>query len=411
MKKSKILAVLSLAVVLCFVCVTTSTFSWFARPQKQRAEKFGWDINYDISQGSGITMKTYSGTRDTYGVLSYPAETASFSATDLEGYGSKYFRTDIINSGTSAQSVSLYLTNATKSSSSGKFFLGVNGPTRTYKEYFNVAAAPTVKTASTVNKKHYYVGFATVNNYTASDYKLHWWNSATQGSGNSNFVALNKTASYTNNIVDIKDGSDSNTEYTTTYQMYYAEIPYDAKNVCVLNSNGNGMGDVSLSSNNTSLIFHYNNAHRHKAHNSGAPAALNTYYSTAETSFNSTDELILSASGARGGSGVSYSSSKTTVASVNSSSGLITRVGTGSANITVTATGVYGDKITATCALTVKASTAAATSISDVPIVTNLKIDRAVDASNPTKVSVYWYIKNDSPTALTYTVDNIYLTL
>lgn len=398
MRKSKKFIVLLLALILCFVCVTTSTFSWFTRPQTQRAEKFGWNINYDISQGNGISMKTYSGSLDQNGKVNYPTESTSYSDSSLSSGGYKYFRTDITNKGSASQSVSLFLTKVAKNGSSGKFFLGVNGPTRTYKEYFGPNIGADEKTTSAINQKNVYVGFNNNQTYVPTAYQVHFWGGTRDGdAGVKAYFNPNKTGNY----------ADS------TYNMTYATIDYDATSVKLRKSDTwYGVDNTDVDTNNTIIHWQKDASNYDSAYTkSGEAAAIKSYYSSAKTYLGSTQVLNLSATGTAGEGGVKYTSSNTAVATVDSKTGVVTRKGVGKTNIKVIATGAYGDTVEATCALEVLANPTAQSSAEDVPIVTNLKIEPAVDASNPTVVSVYWYIKNDGTGALNYTVEDIYMTL
>ena len=181
MKKLKIIVVSLLAVILCVMCVTTSTFSWFTRPQRSQGDHLGLDFNYDISTGTGITMRTYASIDDgkTY-VEKAGREITDFSKTDGLAAGTRVcYRTDIINSGTAPQSVSLYLTKLEfPDDTSGSFYLGVNGPLKTYKNYYGDSSLTSDKRAVTINEKNVYVGFYNANTYTPTDYQIHWWDSA-----------------------------------------------------------------------------------------------------------------------------------------------------------------------------------------------------------------------------------------
>ncbi|MGN1112516.1 MAG: hypothetical protein ACI4RP_04860, partial [Acutalibacteraceae bacterium] len=99
------------------------------------------------------------------------------------------------------------------------------------------------------------------------------------------------------------------------------------------------------------------------------------------------------------GNSIAYSSSDTSVFTVNES-GTITAVAEGTASLTTTITGgEYSDTISGTTTVTVTNPQ------SDVPIVTNIKIN-----GNSTE-SVYWYIKNEGSSDLKYTISDIYLSL
>lgn len=105
---------------------------------------------------------------------------------------------------------------------------------------------------------------------------------------------------------------------------------------------------------------------------------------------------------------INYKYSNTSVATVDPS-GVVTGVKSGTATITVTSTGAYGDTITATCNLTVAAKESNVKT--DIPIITNVKVNGISDVGEATTESIYWYVKNDGSGALTYTIEDVYLTL
>ena len=81
MKKSKIILVTVLTFVLCFMCATSTTFSWFSRPQSQSGDALQWSPSNVVSDGSGLSMVTYESTDGTtYGntpVTSFSGSVAS----------------------------------------------------------------------------------------------------------------------------------------------------------------------------------------------------------------------------------------------------------------------------------------------------------------------------------------------
>ena len=127
MKKSKVLALTVLSVILCLMIMCTSSFSWFTRGT-QTGGYFSWTnddsntaLSYNTSNGSGISMVTYSSPDgNTYGDKEV---TALSNSNGLAAGDRKYYRTDITNSGSTDQSVSLYLSNL-ETSGNGKFYLG-----------------------------------------------------------------------------------------------------------------------------------------------------------------------------------------------------------------------------------------------------------------------------------------------
>ena len=396
MKKSKIIALAVLSVILCLMLICYPSFSWFTRGT-QTGGYFKWSNNssetalsYNTSNGDNITMATYSspdGKTQGDNVATSFSESGGISAGDR-----KYYRTDITNSGNTDQSVSLYLANL-KTGSSGSFYLGVNSPLRTYKNYsYNEIGSNKIK--SEINKKNVYVGFNVDQSYTPSDYRLYYETySGSTGEavvGSSYIGKGNYTASDYNN-------------YKKDYNIAVATVPYDTKTVKLKYSSGyDGYGDAYTITDtlNTIILFHYGSEY-HSAHvMSGKSASINTYYSEAFVGLGEKNKI--SAVGVW--SSVSYKSSNTGIVSVDNS-GNITGVSAGSATVTVTAKGAYGDTISAECVVTVGSQS------NEVPVITNLSIP-AKTGEKDSVVSVYWYIKNDSDSGnLTYTVDDLYISL
>lgn len=107
------------------------------------------------------------------------------------------------------------------------------------------------------------------------------------------------------------------------------------------------------------------------------------------------------------GNSISYSSSSKSVFTVDKN-GVITPVADGTAKLTTTIKGgAYGDTYSVTTKINV---TSPSTDSIDTPIVTNLEIKpKATDG--PTVSKVYWYIKNESSSTITYTLDDVYISL
>ena len=51
MKKSKFTLVIVLGLVLCLLCGTTTTFSWFNRPGVLQGESLSWRGDYNVTNG------------------------------------------------------------------------------------------------------------------------------------------------------------------------------------------------------------------------------------------------------------------------------------------------------------------------------------------------------------------------
>ena len=406
MKKSKIIIVSVLAVILCVMCVTTSTFSWFTRPQTMKGDSLGWKINYDTSVGSGVTMKTYAST-DGGSTYNEAQEITSFSNSSGIGAGDRvWYRTDITNNGASPQSVSLYLSKLTlPENAQGSFNLGVNSPLKTYKSYGSTAASSGEKVASTINEQNVYVA---LHNGEINDLKsrltkgyVHAWSSSGGDSDCnwSNVVDTGKTDSW-----DVGYWSSAQ-----TFRIYAAKVKYTSTNFMLYTNDGwQESAKPSIASQNTIGYFEHGGAgtasnYHVSALSSGQAAGLDTFYSSASVTVGSTVGLAATGKGT-----ITYKSSNTSVATVDPS-GVVTGVKSGRATITVTSTGAYGDTITATCNLTVAAKESNVKT--DVPIITNLKVNGISDVGEATTESIYWYIKNDGSGALTYTIEDVYLTL
>lgn len=416
MKKLKIIIVSLLAVILCVMCVTTSTFSWFARPQTQRAEKFGWNVNYDISQGSGISMTTYSGSLDTYGNMNYSNVATSFSSDDLAAGNANYFRTDIKNTGDAAQSVSLFITSAEKNEGSqGKFYLGVNSPTKTYKPYIDpISDGKIVSTGNKTSTNKMRIYFEDNNSWikggsVASDKKTY----ANLNASGSDYHALKV-------IGDDQSPYNGRKWYydvpTNQGDMFFSMQDYDVnqpdQRTAILNPVNDGISQSvskvykctttnNSSGQRTTELHDVQGANFVQKYRTISLNAKNTFNASLESGVDYFAKTI------------SYYSGDPDVFTVDEN-GVITGVSAGEAKLYTKITGdTYGDSWQEETTVKVyPASVEVNTLNKDIPVVTNLKIEPAVDSSNPTIVSVYWYIKNDSSTgSLSYKIDGLYLTL
>lgn len=398
MKKSKILLVTVLALVLCLLCVTTSTFSWLPRPKEDKGNSLAWNLSYETSVGKDITMTTYAlpeNGREPDDPHAQLTEVTEFSNSEgIDPGHRKYYRTDIINSGSEAQSISLFLSSLNGlDSTNGKFCLGVNGPLRTYRNYSDISSEAGSKIEKIINEKNVYVGFNVNQTYTPQNYAVHWWQT-----GNDNYNGDSQVQPY---FSPNQQGDYANSKYN----MSYATIPYDANAVKLRQDNNwYGGNNEDLANKNTIIVYSDNGNVNTDYQKSSLAAGIESFYSSAAVTAG--DNIDLAAKGHT--NTFAYTSSDESVATVDSN-GLVTAKKAGHTSIILTSTGAYGDKITATCWLTVHDSVDPG-AIFDVPIVTNVKVAPATEAGN-TVESVYWYIKNDGSVALTYSIGDIYLTL
>lgn len=403
MKKLKLLIVSVLAVILCVMCVTTSTFSWFTRPQTMKGDSLGWNINYETSVGSGVTMKTYAST-DGGSTYNEAQEITSFSNSSGIGAGDRvWYRTDITNNGNAPQSVSLYLSKLTlPENAQGSFNLGVNYPLKTYKTYGASSASSGQRVESTINEQNVYLGLHSkeIDGLKTTIHFIHAWNN----SGVSSDCGWDKAVD-TGSTGSWSVGSGYWDDPEQTFNIYAMKIDYRCTKFQFVKKDNIYYNDPQpeISSNNTIVYFEYGNNYIAQAKVSGTAAGIEKFYSSAGVTEGGTIDLAATGKGT-----ITYKSSNTSVATVNSS-GVVKGVQPGTAKITVTSTGAYGDTITATCTVTVFAKEGNV--ITDVPIVTNLKVNGMSDVGEATTESVYWYIKNDGSGALTYTIEDVYLTL
>lgn len=387
MKKSKIALVVVLALVLSIACISVPTFSWYVRPNEQSGNKLSWNSNYTISNGKGISMQTLE-SKD--GGKTYTQNVGSFS-NELSAGDCKYYRTEIHNTSTSAQNVSLFLSQLDLSGNAGgKFYLGVNGPLKTYKNYSSSTSSSAV--SLDVKLKNVYVGFNVAQSYTPTDYQVHWWvqsNGSDNGDANVNaYFSPNKQGSYNNG----------------TYNMTYATIPWRADSVKLKKGEfwPSADNNNSVDTNNTIIHYLWDGQYKAEYYKSSEAAGLDTFYSSAKVQVG--DTVDIPASGRK----ITYSSSDPDIATV-SVDGTVTGVSAGNVTITATSTGCYGDTITADCDVQVYNDTV--NNGFDAPIVTNYEIAGTDDSENPTVEYVYWYIKNDSGSELNYNVNGVFLSL
>lgn len=413
MKKSKFTLVIVLGLVLCLLCGTTTTFSWFNRPGSISGDSLTYSDSYNVTNGKDITAVTYVATKDDGSV--YDTAPFNFSGlTTVPAHKTKYFCTEVKNTGAAPQSISLFLNNQ----ETNKLSVGVNSPLRTYRRVTSDSQTSGVSmTPCNVNKKNVYVGFVTAdflpenlkadrNNLNPGDYFLRYWNSQGDGDAGVNNSFLKSDVEYT-----LATPGYSN--FRANYDISYCTIPYNCNNVKMYKKridNGQdwyGGDNTDVDKNNTVLWLHWNNNltavyEQTKVNGDLAKAAgISSFYSKAEAVVDQKFDLSATAQGT-----VTYTSSKTDVATVDGK-GLVTTKKAGKTTITVTSTGVYGDVITAKCVLTVSKEPVKS---SYIPIVTNMKIEGKT-GNDPAVTKVYWYIKNDTQNNADYLLGDVQISL
>lgn len=407
MKKSKFAIVIALGLVLCLLCGVTTTFSWFSRPREESGDSLGWSGQYKISNGKNISIKTVESSDDGSTFAENPV--TDFGGP-LQAGERRYFCTEISNSGNTEQNVSLFIKNLKTSgtASASGLYVGVNKPLKTYRSYNDIVGSNSTYTKTSLEKYRFYLDTNNVSSwkdstttikirYGTGDVETPKWQGnpivMTPISGQSTrvlYVDVPKTAKvvqfYANYVV-----TDANATPYMLLTAYCPTLPVDNCYKFTLQTNTGDYGNhncvpSSFAKEGANFINCYNRISipRDSTFNAGLVAG--------------TDYV---------GSNISYSSSADSVFKVDAN-GVITPVAEGNATLTTTITGgAYGDTYSVTTEISV---TSASTDSIDTPIVTNLEIKpKATDG--PTVSKVYWYIKNESSSTITYTLDDVYISL
>lgn len=388
MKKSKFTLVIVLGLVLCLLCGTTTTFSWFNRPDVQKGESLSWRGDYNVTNGENITAVTYAATKDDGSVY----DTAPFNFSGLQNvpaHGTKYFCTEVRNTGAAPQSISLFLNNQ----DNNKLSVGVNSPLRTYRRFTTDSQTTSyvTKTQSNVNKKNLYIA---TNVDDPTKYTMHTWKN----------VDTDPTDKELSGYIEGESVNYDNVDY----KISYVTISMEHDHAKLWHYNGNSKewfgSDLEITDQNNTYVFKADtsttNTYTTMKH-SDPSAGISSFYSRAEAVVGKKFDLSAKAQGT-----VTYASSKTDVATVDGK-GQVTAKKAGKTTITVTSTGVYGDVITEKCVLTVSKEPVKS---SYIPIVTNMKIEGTA-GSDPVVTKVYWYIKNDTASDAEYSLGDLQISL
>lgn len=382
MKKSKFTLVIVLGLVLCLLCGTTTTFSWFNRPDVQKGDSLSWHGDYNVTNGKDITAVTYAASKPDGS--EYSANPFNFNGLqNVSAHETMYFCTEVKNTGAAPQSISLFLSN----SETNKLSVGVNSPLRTYKRVTSDSQTSyVVKTPCNVNEKNLYIA-TNVDDPTI-------YTMRTRKNGASDYTDK-KLSGYIEGKSGKYDGK--------YYKISYVTIPIEHDRARLGLGNGSSQewfgSDLEITDQNNTYVFKENESTIMKQ--SDKSAEISKFYSKAETIVGSKFSLSATAKGK-----VTYASLNTDVATIDNN-GQVTAKSTGTATIRVTSTGIYGDTITADCTLTV---TEKPSQSSYIPIVTNMKIEGATD-SNPVITKVYWYIKNDTQKDAVYSLGDMKISL
>lgn len=407
MKKSKFAIVIALGLVLCLLCGVTTTFSWFSRPREESGDSLGWSGQYKISNGKNISIKTVESSDDG---TTFDENPVTDFGGPLEAGKRRYFCTEISNSGNTEQNVSLFIKNLKTSdtASASGLYVGVNKPLKTYRSYNDIVDSNSTYTKTSLEKYRFYLDTNNVSSwkdstttikirYGTGDVKNPNWQkppiAMTPISGQSTrvlYVDVPVTAKvvqfYANDVV-----TGANATPYMLLKDYCPTLPVDNCYKFTLQTNTGA----------------YNNHDCDRDSFAEEGANFINCYNRISIPRDSTFNAGLVAGTDYVGSSISYSSSSDSVFTVDKN-GVITPVAEGNATLTTTITGgAYGDTYSVTTEISV---TPASSDSIDTPIVTNLEIKpRAADG--PTVSKVYWYIKNDSSSTITYSLKDVYISL
>ena len=427
MKKSKVILAIALAVILLVTIMNAPTFSWFTRPDPKSGEQMVLSSKnaYNAYNGKNVTISTKSSTTGKENSYSTTVEDSTgLSGSGITTHNRKYFCSTITNASGAEQNVSLYANKLSiPTSSNGTLALGVNGPTRSYRDYSSLATKTSYSLRNDMRVYFQKPKYNTPAGWTGTEFYI-CWNEDT----NTGIESLDSTGSngtyYKMTYCGEKDG----------YYNYYADIPMTATHAFFAcenwgtNNNGQpnyaqrtqtlwnlyGDGQTQLQSKVYQLTSTVSNGNTtvHTPPYSVNGACINKYYNTIFVTAGSTYNASLAATAniplrtdytANYIGTLHYYSGDTSVFTVNESTGVITAVAAGEAKLYTKAVGTsYSDEQQVETA--VKVTAAANYDFNDVPIVRNLKIPAGES------VDVYWYVINNSETsALRYTIDSLYV--
>ena len=389
MKKSKFTLVIVLGLVLCLLCGTTTTFSWFNRPGVLKGDSLSWHGDYNVTNGKDITAVTYDASKPDGS--EYSTDPFNFKTpTTVSAHETKYFCTEVTNTGNTPQSISLFLNN----SDTNTLSVGVNSPLRTYRRFTSDSQTTSyvTKTPSNVNEKNLYIA---TNVTDPTIYTMHTWKNETDSISDTDL----------NGYIEGKSVNYDNVDYNISY----VTIPTEHDHAKLWHDNGNSKEwfgfDLQITDQNNTYVF-FEEKEKIKfttMKHSDPSAGISSFYSKAEAVVGEKFDLSAKAQGT-----VTYASSNPNVATVTND-GKVTANKAGTTTVTVTSTGVYGDKITAKCELTVSKKPVKS---SYIPIVTNMKIEgKGTADSDPVVTKVYWYIKNDTQNDAVYSLGDMQISL
>lgn len=401
MRKGRVIVILCLSLILCFMCVTTNTFSWFNRTEESGNTLVYGDKNgkktLKQSSGGSFEVSTYEMTKK--GVYDTTSSISSISNLILSAGERQCYKTQITNNNTSNQNVSLYLSGV-KSNDYGNTYVGVNNPMRTYKSLSSLNQAIISDTFS-LNSRVFYVGFNKAQNYTPSQYKLHYYNKNNYGDVE---LSANATGTGNDGASVLKDfGEIEITQLNHTYRTFAVVIPYGYTGAQLWHYGSNYFYEKKnddIDTNNYMGLWKNGKDYITTNVNVGQSASIKC---PSKITINKGGSCDLSSYFK--GNKVEYKSKDENIAKVTDNK--LNGIGAGSTSIKVTCTGVLGETMTATLNVEVQD---VVEKIENAPVVTNMEVVPSTkDKQNV--LTVYWYIKNTGSDSINVSVDKINVTL
>ena len=409
MRKGRVIVILCLSLILCIMCVTTNTFSWFNRTEESGKTLVLNDRKYNKSDKKSLSSDTGTFSSTTYmqkdGEYTEEVKNNNISNLAFVSGERKCFKTEIVSTSKdttdqTAQNVSLYLSGVSSDNYS-MTYVGVNNPMRTYKSLTSLNQAIISDTFS-LNSRVFYVGFNTAQDYTPSQYKLHYYNENNYGD-----VVLSANATGTGNdgARVLKDlGAKEITQLNFTYKTFAVVIPYGYTGAQLWRD---GVQDYfydkkndDIDTNNYMGLWNDHNNHITTNVNVGQSASIKCPLKIIINKGGSCD-----LSSYFKGNKVEYISENEDIAKVTDNK--LNGIRAGSTNIDVTCTGVLGETMTATLNVEVQD---VVEKIENVPVVTNMEVVPST-SDKQNVLTVYWYLKNTSSKSINVSVDKINVTL
>lgn len=412
MRKGRVIVILCLSLILCFMCVTTNTFSWFNRTEGSGNTLVYGNGNKTLKRSSGRSFEVRTFEMTKKGVYDTTSSISSISNQELSVGERKCFKTEIVSTSKNttdqtAQNVSLYLSGVSSDNYS-MTYVGVNNPMRTYKSLTSSNQAKISDTFS-LNSRVFYVGFNTAQDYTPSDYKLRYYYDKNKYGD----VELSANATGTGNDKArvLKDFGEEDEKFITQlnykYRTFAVVIPYSYTGAQLwydgVKDHFYEKKNDDIDTNNYMGLWNDHNNHITTNVNVGQSASIKC---PSKITINKGGSCDLSSYFK--GNKVEYKSENEDVAKVTDNK--LNGIGAGSKNSTtidVTCTGVLGETMTAKFNVEVQD---VVEKFENVPVVTNMEVVPSTkDKQNV--LTVYWYIKNTSSKSIKVSVDKINVTL